>query len=69
MGRATKVEIFCLLCVRQEELMSTDIANIDLHGFIKISYNLYYCMKCAKATGFVDKDGRAITFNVPKESI
>ncbi|KAL7940254.1 hypothetical protein V8C42DRAFT_338054 [Trichoderma barbatum] len=52
---ATVETIICFRCRRQDQLMSTDILNIGLHGFVKIGFNLYYCITCADKTGFNKK--------------
>ncbi|KAJ2896378.1 uncharacterized protein MKZ38_005603 [Zalerion maritima] len=40
----------CMRCAREVETTSTD--DISSTGMVEISTNLYYCTRCAKATGY-----------------
>lgn len=40
----------CMRCAREVEITTTD--DISSTGMVEISTNLYYCSRCAKATGY-----------------
>ncbi|OAA55467.1 hypothetical protein ISF_07978 [Cordyceps fumosorosea ARSEF 2679] len=40
----------CMRCARAVETTSTD--DIATAGMVRISHNLYYCERCAKAVGY-----------------
>lgn len=44
----------CMRCVCKIEVMSTD--DLTDSGMVRVSQNLYYCLPCAKAVGFLEKD-------------
>jgi len=40
----------CMRCAREVETTSTD--DVTATGMVQIAQNLYYCSRCAKATGY-----------------
>lgn len=48
-AKATVRQVTCLRCRRYAEMTSTD--DVGIYGIVRIGHNLYYCPRCAEATG------------------
>jgi len=46
--------IRCMRCACTTEVTSTD--DLTDSGMVRVSQNLYYCLPCAMAVGFLEKD-------------
>ncbi|TPX12364.1 uncharacterized protein E0L32_007011 [Thyridium curvatum] len=48
--RPTVLRLACLRCAKSAEMLSTDEATT--YDMVMIGFNLYYCSRCARATGY-----------------